>query len=437
MARRGRRHSGEKTQEAMVLAEQAAAFITNNSSPQDHIDTRIYRLVDSIFCQIEYDSKTIHSRFGTSKKPSDDPTSQSTATATKKLPIKLPVTTMKVLEDSRELLPTSFAIMAMTMLRGLMTNPHGRKRKMEEDREGQGGEKGEGEVEVVAVKKRKKTAKQVEREMEERALVEEEAYVSAAHHIFVTGLNPRKPSEESRRRMERYGLSGDTDGMNNELLHVAVAQLARVYYRLSAPNVAVRPMTDVSTGSVQLGVMATRTFKPHEEIQGFRGLLVKLSKDEDEKLIELGLDFSVVGGLNQTSLLLGPGHLVNHSCKPNAEFRTHENGIITFVATRRIECGEEVRIHYGPTYFKGIKGGCLCESCRSSRLTDLESGLRKSAVKERMRFQDEGLRKAERGRTAQKRAEYLAALKAKQKEFEAEALRKEERIGKVEKAGGV
>lgn len=57
-------------------------------------------------------------------------------------------------------------------------------------------------------------------------------------------------------------------------------------------------------------------------------------------------------GKKNCLLPFGYGSIFNHSVKPNASFSVdHENSLIVFTSTRRINKGEEILISYGDTWF--------------------------------------------------------------------------------------
>jgi hypothetical protein len=65
--------------------------------------------------------------------------------------------------------------------------------------------------------------------------------------------------------------------------------------------------------------------------------------------------------------LAGPASLLNHACESfNAEYEFDERGVddeffVNF--TRDVNAGEEILVHYGDEFWKGIQLKCLCVEC--------------------------------------------------------------------------
>lgn len=63
----------------------------------------------------------------------------------------------------------------------------------------------------------------------------------------------------------------------------------------------------------------------------------------------------------------GPGELLNHSCKGhNAEYIFDElgpAGEFTLGITSNIAAGDQILVHYGSDFWKGVDEECACEDC--------------------------------------------------------------------------
>ncbi|KAK0547240.1 histone lysine methyltransferase Set9 [Tilletia horrida] len=132
-----------------------------------------------------------------------------------------------------------------------------------------------------------------------------------------------------------------------------------------------------------MAVIAIKPYKEGELIEGLRGGLKDLTKEEDEAMkVEAAQarerlrpgqiaataaparDFSVIRSAQKgcSQLLLGPARFVNHDCNPNAEFyRTGTS--ISFRVLRPIAPKEEITCFYGANYFEWENAECLCETC--------------------------------------------------------------------------
>ena len=67
----------------------------------------------------------------------------------------------------------------------------------------------------------------------------------------------------------------------------------------------------------QAKVVATKKYKPGDDLEGLEGYTAPLSKREEEMLEQLGRLFSVGHG----ELLLGVVRFVNHACEPHNNVR--------------------------------------------------------------------------------------------------------------------
>src|SRR5665213_2571172 len=123
----------------------------------------------------------------------------------------------------------------------------------------------------------------------------------------------------------------------------------------------------IGRSATGLGLFATKPIKRAVHIAAYRGR--RLSYEEAEQLDARGAKFlfetnsrCTVDGSPRWNL----GRYVNHSCRPNAKAVGRKGGIV-FVASRRIEPGEEITIDYGQEYYRFFveNGGCRCSQCHA------------------------------------------------------------------------
>jgi SET domain-containing protein len=110
-------------------------------------------------------------------------------------------------------------------------------------------------------------------------------------------------------------------------------------------------MADITIGSSESrgrGIFAARRFEPGETIEVCP--VIALSEADARTLDGTGLsDYYFGWGKDgmAAAIVLGYGSLYNHSPSPNAVHQKHEAaGIMSVVAARRIERGEEIFIRY-------------------------------------------------------------------------------------------
>jgi len=132
-----------------------------------------------------------------------------------------------------------------------------------------------------------------------------------------------------------------------------------------------------------MAVVAIKAYKEGEFIDGLKGGVKDLTREEDEQMkIEAAMardrlgpgqiaataaparDFSVIRSAQKgcSQLLLGPARFVNHDCNPNVEFYRSGQSI-TFRCTRPIQPKDEITCYYGPNYFELNNAECLCATC--------------------------------------------------------------------------
>jgi SET domain-containing protein len=123
----------------------------------------------------------------------------------------------------------------------------------------------------------------------------------------------------------------------------------------------------IGRSATGLGLFATKPIKRAIHIAAYRGR--RLSYEEAERLDARGAKFlfevngrCTIDGSPRWNL----GRYLNHSCQPNAKAVGRKGGIV-FVASRRIEPGEEITIDYGQEYYRFFleNGGCRCSPCRA------------------------------------------------------------------------
>ena len=122
----------------------------------------------------------------------------------------------------------------------------------------------------------------------------------------------------------------------------------------------------IGRSATGLGLFATRPIKRTAYIVTYRGR--RLDDDEATEMDARGSRYLFV--INSKWTIDGSprwnlGRYVNHSCRPNAK-PVGRNGGIVFIASRRIEPGEEITFDYGREYYRHFlaNGGCRCSPCR-------------------------------------------------------------------------
>lgn len=116
-----------------------------------------------------------------------------------------------------------------------------------------------------------------------------------------------------------------------------------------------------------LGLFATKPIRRREYIVTYRGR--RLNEEQADRADARGSRYLFT--VNKRCTIDGSprwnlGRYLNHSCRPNAE-AVGRNGGIVFLASRRIEPGEEITIDYGRDYYGYFveSGGCRCAHCRA------------------------------------------------------------------------
>jgi uncharacterized protein len=106
---------------------------------------------------------------------------------------------------------------------------------------------------------------------------------------------------------------------------------------------------EIKEGRYGRGVFATRHFDTGEDVE----CCPTLELPGDQVVGRLGdYVFGSNEGEDEVLLLLGFGMLYNHSASPNLEYFQDEPDLITFVAARDIDEGEELTIDYGHEWWE-------------------------------------------------------------------------------------
>ncbi len=105
---------------------------------------------------------------------------------------------------------------------------------------------------------------------------------------------------------------------------------------------------EIREGRYGRGVFATRGFAKGDAVES----CPTLELPGDEVVGRLGdYVFGSAEDESEVLLLLGFGMLYNHSAEANVEYVQDEPRVITFVATRAIEPGDELMIDYGEEWW--------------------------------------------------------------------------------------
>src|SRR5580700_6143604 len=172
------------------------------------------------------------------------------------------------------------------------------------------------------------------------------------------------------------------------------------------PAISPKKPYRVGRSRTGLGLFATRKIKKGAKIVRYFGPLLDSKKKKDDAienkyLFELNNRWTIDGSVRENV-----ARYINHACRPNAESDVKpRKRKVVIRAIKKIEPGEEINYDYGTDYFKAYLKpiGCKCESCEKKRKKK-----RAEARAEEVRL------KAKAERTAQKKAETLAAKAAKQ-----------------------
>ncbi|KAE9540702.1 hypothetical protein AGLY_003947 [Aphis glycines] len=65
----------------------------------------------------------------------------------------------------------------------------------------------------------------------------------------------------------------------------------------------------------------------------------------------------------QTKLWLGPAAFLNHDCEANTDIYSLGSTSAIVKANKKIKCGKEITVYYGPHYFGINNKDCMCHSC--------------------------------------------------------------------------
>ncbi|KAJ3084149.1 hypothetical protein HDU99_003034 [Rhizoclosmatium hyalinum] len=120
------------------------------------------------------------------------------------------------------------------------------------------------------------------------------------------------------------------------------------------------------SGKVEACIVATKKWRPGDEIRHCTGYIAELTEQDEDHLANR--DFSVMYSTRKgcMCLFLGPARFVNHDCQPNCKFIPTGSNSICFKVLRDIEVGQEITTFYGGDYFGEGNRECLCATCEDN-----------------------------------------------------------------------
>uniref|UniRef100_A0A7E4W1V1 [histone H4]-N-methyl-L-lysine(20) N-methyltransferase n=1 Tax=Panagrellus redivivus TaxID=6233 RepID=A0A7E4W1V1_PANRE len=121
-------------------------------------------------------------------------------------------------------------------------------------------------------------------------------------------------------------------------------------------------------GNVGGKLISTKYWKKGEQMTLLIGVIGNMTLEEEAELLVVGEnDFSVLMSQRtmRPQLWLGPGAFLNHDCNPNCEFLSNKTNTAVVTVVRDINPGDELFIHYGPTFFGENNELCECSTCES------------------------------------------------------------------------
>ncbi|KAJ3064311.1 hypothetical protein HDU98_012265 [Podochytrium sp. JEL0797] len=120
------------------------------------------------------------------------------------------------------------------------------------------------------------------------------------------------------------------------------------------------------SGKVEACIIATKKWRPGDEIRHCTGYIAELTEQDEDHLANR--DFSVMYSTRKgcMCLFLGPARFVNHDCQPNCKFIPTGANSICFKVVRDIEVGQEITTFYGGDYFGEGNKECLCATCEEN-----------------------------------------------------------------------
>lgn len=114
---------------------------------------------------------------------------------------------------------------------------------------------------------------------------------------------------------------------------------------------------ELPSGKQLRGIYALQDFKPGDVVCSYHGQFVRVPdlakiRDDNPAKFEMITEYGVWGRMAGTILYptdidaLG-AHLINHSCAPVADWKGYHGSVMIVRATKPIESGQEITIHYG------------------------------------------------------------------------------------------
>lgn len=127
-------------------------------------------------------------------------------------------------------------------------------------------------------------------------------------------------------------------------------------------------LVKVRRTSTGLGLIAIDAIPAGTKIIQYVGRIMN-DEEADEKggMYQFAInEHKTIDGSNRSNI----ARYANHACRPNAQAFVDENDEIWIHASRNIQPGEQITIHYGKHYFDTFikPKGCKCASCQKKAL---------------------------------------------------------------------
>uniref|UniRef100_A0A0N4ZBK7 SET domain-containing protein n=1 Tax=Parastrongyloides trichosuri TaxID=131310 RepID=A0A0N4ZBK7_PARTI len=113
-------------------------------------------------------------------------------------------------------------------------------------------------------------------------------------------------------------------------------------------------------------VVASEEFDEGDELEYVTGCFVYLDEEDKKTYIKPGInDFSIMESKSgeKDVCLLGPASFINHDCNPNVKYECKGGDVITIVAIKDINVGDELFVSYGKNFFGKNNVDCKCNTC--------------------------------------------------------------------------
>ena len=187
--------------------------------------------------------------------------------------------------------------------------------------------------------------------------------IKLIHDELLSNFDVDEITKNLLRFIAKHNLCSHFNVHNNKWLSTHL----KIYLKVLHPKsgLVIQKCSKYTSDNYKGMSMFANTDLKEGKILNIVGIFKPLTNEEEEDLRCKKLDFSIMytSRLKKPVLMLGPAAFINHDCRPNCAYKSHEKSVIVMVVLRDIKKGEELFCYYDDNYFGHDNQNCECLTC--------------------------------------------------------------------------